>query len=370
MLSVRNNVDALLLFFVLALLVAGLGIFSSASLGLLARTNISVFSIAVNHIVLGIFFGSLIAYTASRVHYRVWKKWAPHLFIASAFLTALVFIPGLGLESGGGKRWLLFGPISFQPAETLKIGTILLLAAYFSKYRARLDDWRYGLGAFLAILAVPSLILSMQPDTGTLVVILASGTAMFFAAGARWKHIATIILIGAIGLAVLIFAFDRDYILDRFATFLNPFHDPQGASYQVRQSLIAIGSGEVFGRGFGQSIQKFSYLPEPMSDSIFAVAAEEFGFVGSIAIVGLFIGLASRGFSIAARAPDYFGAILATGIVTYIVGQSFVNIAAMLNLAPLTGIPLIFISQGGTAMLVALGSIGILLNISRYTKAK
>jgi len=188
------------------------------------------------------------------------------------------------------------------------------------------------------------------------------------AAGARWKQIVTVLIIALIGLSALMFF--RPYVLDRFTTFLNPFSDPQGSSYQVRQSLIAIGSGGTFGRGFGQSVQKFSYLPEPMSDSIFAVAAEEFGLLGSLTIVGLFIGFASRGFSIAARSPDYFGGILATGITTYIVGQAFINIAAMLALAPLTGIPLIFISQGGSAMLVALGSTGILLNISRYAKTR
>lgn len=368
MLKVRNSPDTFLVFFVGALLICGFVIFVSASLGLLARSNISVFSIALNHIFLGIFGGLIVAYFVSRIQYRIWKKWAPHLFIASAALTALVFIPGLGLESGGGTRWLLIGPISFQPGEALKIGTILFLAAYLAKHRTRLGDWQYGLGGFLAILAVPTTILLLQPDTGTLIIIVASAAAMFLAAGAKWKHIGVIVLIGIIGIGALMVT--RPYVLDRFTSFLNPFSDPQGASYQVRQSLIAVGSGGTFGRGFGQSIQKFSYLPEPMSDSIFAVAAEEFGFLGSVTIVGLFIGFASRGFSIAARAPDYFGAVLATGITTYIVGQAFINIAAMLSLAPLTGIPLIFISQGGTAMLIALGSVGILLNISRYAKAK
>jgi len=356
------------MFFTGALIVAGFFIFASASLGILARSNISVFSVAINHVIIGIFGGIFIAYIASKINYRVWKKWAPHLFIISAILTALVFIPGLGLESGGGKRWLLLGPFSFQPGETLKIGTILMLAFYFSKYRTRLDDWRYGIGALLALLIIPASILLLQPDTGTFIVIAVSAMAMFLSAGAKWRHIAVLIIIALLGLSILMYA--RPYVLDRFTSFLNPFSDPQGSSYQVRQSLIAVGSGGTFGRGFGQSIQKFSYLPEPMSDSIFAVAAEEFGFIGSVTILGLFIGFASRGFSVAARAPDYFGAILATGITTYIVGQAFINIAAMLNLAPLTGIPLIFISQGGTAMLIALGSVGILLNISRYARGK
>jgi cell division protein FtsW len=368
MLKARNSADKFLMIFIGLLLVVGFFVFVSASLGILARSNVSIFSIALNHIILGVGVGLLSLYIVSKVNYRIWKKWAPYLFVFSAILTALVFIPGIGLESGGAKRWLLLGPISFQPAEALKISSILMLAAYFAKYRTQLGSLKYGLGMFLAILAVPAVILLLQPDTGTLIIIGISAAAMFLVAGARWRHIGMLFIIGLIGLSVLMFY--RPYVLDRVTTFINPFNDPQGSSYQVRQSLIAVGSGGTFGRGFGQSIQKFSYLPEPMSDSIFAVAAEEFGLLGSLTIVGLFLGFAARGFSIAARAPDYFGGVLAVGITVYIVGQAFINIAAMLSLAPLTGIPLIFISQGGTAMLVALGSAGILLNISRYAKTK
>jgi cell division protein FtsW len=362
----KGTLDKYLLIFTGLLVVLGFFVFASASLGILARSNISVFSIAINHIVLGIGIGLLALYLASKINYRVWKKWAPHIFVLSVFLTSLVFIPGLGLESGGAKRWLLLGPISFQPAEALKIATILMIASYFSNYRTKISDWTYGVGYFLLIISVPAGILLLQPDTGTLVIIGLSSAAMFLVSGANWKQIGALLLIALIGLGILMVS--RDYVRERVLTFINPISDPQGSSFQVRQSLIAIGSGGTFGRGFGQSIQKFTYLPEPMSDSIFAVVAEEFGFIGSIAIVGLFLGFASRGLSIAARAPDYFGGILATGITTYIVGQAFINIAAMLSLVPLTGIPLIFISQGGTAMLIALGSAGILLNISRYAK--
>jgi len=362
----KKAIDKMLLGILLLLLVFGFFVFSSAALGLLARSNISVVSIALNHVLLGGGVGLVALYLASRIHYRVWKKWAPHLFILALIASALVLVPGIGLESGGAKRWLLLGPISFQPGEALKIATILALASYFSAFRAQLHTWKYGVGGLFAILALPTLVLLAQPDTGTLGIIVVSAGAMFLAAGARWRDIAVIAVVGIIALALL--ASFRPYVLDRLTTFINPFENPQGSSYQVRQSLIAIGSGGFTGRGFGQSVQKFSYLPEPMSDSIFAVAAEEFGLAGSLMLIGLFVAFAGRGFSVAAHTADYFGGVLAVGITTFIVGQAFVNIAAMLGLIPLTGIPLVFVSQGGTAMLIALGTTGILLNISRYAR--
>jgi len=160
----------------------------------------------------------------------------------------------------------------------------------------------------------------------------------------------------------------REYVLDRIKTFMNPSLDPQGASYQIKQSLLAIGAGEVFGRGFGQSVQKLGKLPEPISDSIFSVFAEEFGFVGSLALIVAFLIFALRGLWIAARAPDLFGGLVATGIVSLIIIQSFMNIAAMLGLFPLSGLPLPFVSHGGSALLIALGMVGLLMSVSRSVR--
>ena len=188
---------------------------------------------------------------------------------------------------------------------------------------------------------------------------------MFLVAGGKWKHIGLIIAIALVG--VIFLAWTRPYVLDRFTTFLDPERDPQGSSYQIQQSLIAIGSGGVTGRGFGQSIQKFKYLPEPIGDSIFAVLGEEFGFIGTIIIVSMFVFFGLRGFFLGARAPDYFGRLVITGVIVTIVSQSFLNISAMLGLLPLTGIPLLFISHGGTALMFALVEVGLVLNISRYT---
>jgi cell division protein FtsW len=193
-----------------------------------------------------------------------------------------------------------------------------------------------------------------------------SGLCMYIVAGAKMRDLGIIVLIGVIGLAGL-FA-TRPYIKERFMTFLNPAENSLGAGYQIQQSLIAIGSGQVFGKGFGQSIQKFNFLPEPIGDSIFAVAAEEFGFVGSITLIFLFIYFAMRGFKIAANVPDSFGMLLTVGLVVLIISQSFMNIAAMLGIIPLSGLPLLFVSHGGTALFFTLFAIGILFNISKHQK--
>ena len=189
---------------------------------------------------------------------------------------------------------------------------------------------------------------------------------MFLASGANWKHIWGVLGVALAGLATL--AFTRPYVMDRILTFFQPAVDPQGTGYQIQQSLIAIGSGEFFGRGFGQSVQKFSFLPEPISDSIFSVFAEEFGFAGGALLITLFLLFALRGFIIAKNAPDAFSRLTVLGIVILITGQAFVNIGSMLNVFPLTGLPLPFVSHGGTALIVSCAAAGIVLTISRYSK--
>ena len=320
-------------------------------------------SVVFNHLALGVGVGVIGLMIMSRINYTLWRSYAPHIFVFALLLTAAVFIPQIGFEHGGGRRWIDLGFITLQPSEGLKIAAILMAAAYFSGIRARIESLPWGLGGLALILAGPVALLLAQPDLGTLGVIVISVLAVYFAAGARWRDMLIMCVVGVLALGIL--ALFRPYVLDRVQVFLDPAYAPHDEGYQIKQSLIAIGSGGIMGRGFGQSVQKFTYLPEPMGDSIFAVLGEEFGLVGAVALVGLFLALALRGFGIAARAPDLFGGLLAIGISTYLVGEAFINIAAMLAIAPLTGIPLTFISQGGNAMLVALGSAGILLSISR-----
>ena len=358
-----GHIDKTLAFLIATLLVGGCLIFASAAFGLLARGAAGITSAVFSHLVLGVGAGILALIGTATVDYHRWQRYAPYLFGGAIFLTALVFIPHLGATFGGGRRWIVFAHISLQPSEVLKIASIIMASAYFAAMKKTVTTLKYGLGGLCAILALPALILLGQPDIGTLGVICAAVLAIFWVAGARWWHIAVLIIVGvlAIGLLSLV----QPYVRARVNTFLNPSQGQQSSGYQIKQSLIAIGSGGIVGRGFGQGIQKFTYLPEPMGDSIFAVAGEELGLIGTVFIVFLFLAFALRGYMIAATATDLFGALLAIGISTYLASEAFINIAAMLGVAPLTGIPLTFISQGGSAMLASLASAGILLNVSR-----
>lgn len=364
--GVGNKVDRPLVIIIGLLVVVGFFLFSSASLGLLAREGARFSSVAFSQLFLGIGMGSAALFLMSRLHYRFLKQYSLYIFIASLALTLAVFIPFIGFSSGGATRWLSLGPVSLQPAEVLKIGTILYLATYLANARARIGEIKTGLLAFMLILGAPAVVLLLQPDTSTLVVIAAAGSAMFFAAGARWRDIGILALAAVIALGALVAA--RPYVLDRITTFINPSSDQLDSGYQIRQSLIAVGSGKIVGRGFGQSVQKFGYLPEPIGDSVFAVAAEEFGFLGSSLILALFVAFVLRSFWVAVRAPDYFGGLVVIGITMLVAVQAFINIASMLGVIPLTGLPLPFISHGGTAMFVMLVGMGIILNVSKYAR--
>jgi cell division protein FtsW len=219
---------------------------------------------------------------------------------------------------------------------------------------------------FIGIVGVVGIVMLLQPDTDTFLIMAAASLAMFVTAGGRWRDVGYMMMT-AIVLLMLV-AMMRPYIMDRLTTFLHPEDDPQGAGYQIQQSLIAVGSGGFSGRGFGQSIQKFEYLPEPIGDSIFAVYAEEFGFIGCTLLIMLFLGFTFRGFKIAVVAHDMFGMLLVVGFMTIIVLQAFLNMGAMLGVAPLSGLPLPFISHGGTALLATLTMVGIVLNVSKYRK--
>ncbi len=364
----KTHIDSTFALLIAILLIGGCMIFASAAFGLLARGAINISSVVFSHLVLGVGAGLVALVTASIIDYHRWRAFAPHLFVFALLATALVFVPHFGASHGGGRRWIVLLGASFQPSEGLKITTIILSAAYFSMIKSRIMTWKYGLLGFLGILIGPALLLVAQPDIGTLGVICAAVLAIFLSAGARVRDLAAIVCIGIV--AILLLALAKPYVLDRVITFIHPSQSQQSQGYQIRQSLIAIGSGGIIGRGFGQGIQKFTYLPEPMGDSIFAVAGEELGFIGAVIIVALFLALALRGYAIATHAPDLFGGLLAIGISTYLASEAFINIASMLGVAPLTGIPLTFVSQGGSAMLVSLGSAGILLNISRHRKVK
>lgn len=362
----HKSVDRTLLIIILILVTIGFFIFSSASLGLLAREGARFSSVAFSQIVFGIIGGGIGMFLTSQIYYRNYRKYAFYIFLATCILTLAVFIPGLGLSHGGATRWIGIAGFSLQPAELLKIGFIIYMATWLSGVQKQIHLFKQGTLPFIGIVAIMGGILLRQPDTDTFLLIGSAGVAMFVTAGGRWRDVGLMFLSAVILLAVL--AFSRPYIMDRFTTFLNPLDDPQGKSYQIQQSLIAIGSGGFAGRGFGQSIQKFEYLPEPIGDSIFAVYSEEFGFLGSTFLIMLFSFFTFRGYRIASHAKDLFGMLLVVGFMTLIIMQAFLNIAAMLSLAPLMGLPLPFVSHGGTALLTTLTAVGIVLNVSRHQK--
>jgi cell division protein FtsW len=315
-----------------------------------------LFGVAVGLVALFIFQG---------ISYRFWRKVAIPLFFGAIGLLVLVLIPSVGTTAYGAARWIQLGPIPpFQPSEAMKLALIIYFAAWFSgKDQMRKTDFFEGVVPFLFMLGIIAFLIMKQPDTGTLGILFVIAMAMFFAAGARLSHIGILIGSGLAGLAVLIIL--APYRMSRLLTFLNPEHDPSGAGYQIRQALIALGSGGILGVGLGHSRQKFLYLPEPMTDSIFAVLGEELGLIGCVVVISLFLFFAFRGFRIARNAPDEFGRLLGVGIVSWIVFQAFINIFAISGLMPLTGVPLPLISYGGTSLVAILGAVGILLNISK-----
>jgi len=364
--SSRNNVDKIFLLTVLALVFGGFFIFMSASLGLVAKDGSTLSSVAFNQGFFGLFLGIAVLALFSKINYRNWKKYSPHIFLFTLILTALVFVPRIGIEHGGATRWINIWVFSIQPVELLKFGVVLYLSAWFSSVGQRINTLRYGLMPLLIVLVLSGAILLSQPDTGSFFIILITAMIMFFIAGGKWKHIFGLVVTSLIGFTMYVIS--KPYILERIYTFMDPSRDPTGASWQLQQSLIAIGSGGIFGNGFGQSIQKFSFLPEPTSDSVFAVAAEEFGFFGAMIIISIFIVFLFRGLKLSQKAPDLFGRLFVAGIVIMVVFQAFINISSMIGIFPLTGIPLPFISHGGTALLVTLAEMGIILNISRYKR--
>lgn len=364
--------DRFFLALVLSIALAGLAIFSSAILGLLARQNSSISEDILFQACFGLGAGFLVLVLAARMPLTYVRQWAPYLYGATLLLTALVFVPGVGLTLNGATRWINLGFTTLQPAEFLKIGFVVAFAWWLAGHAKQLKDPRKGLLALFAFTGASAVLLLLQPNTSTTLLIIATGGAMYFAAGAPWRDFGIIgcaaLIVGGLLFASLALGVE-DYRLHRLETFLNPAVDPLGKGYQIQQSLIAIGSGGMAGRGFGQSVQKFNYLPEPVGDSIFAVYAEETGFIGATLLIALFIGLAARGIVIAGNAKDMFAGLLALGLSFMIIFQAFVNISAMLGIVPLTGLPLPFVSHGGTALLATLLACGLILNVSRGGRA-
>lgn len=305
---------------------------------------------------LGIFAMILV----SRIDYHAWYALSPVFLLVTIGLLLAVFIPGLGVRALGAHRWINFGLFVVQPAELAKLVLVLYLSAWFSVSEKK------RLSAFLLLTTVFFGLVILEPDLGTGIVILAISLIMYFLSGAKVKHF--LFLVPIIVSGVVILAVSSPYRFARLTTYFNPESDPLGASYQIRQVLISLGSGGLTGIGIGKSRQKYEYLPEANTDSIFAIIGEEVGFVGTFFIICTFVFFVWRSFYIAIHAPDAFGRLLASGIASWIGIQSILNIGAMAALIPLTGIPLPLISYGGSSLVIVLTAAGILMNISSQQK--
>jgi cell division protein FtsW len=298
-------------------------------------------------------------------YYGFWEKTGIPLLIATIILLILVFSP-LGVNIKGGARWLNIGSLTFQPGEILKLTFFIYLAAWVARNQSRSRKFLEGFLPFLTLVGGIMLLLLLQPATTTSILIFGASILMYFTAGARMSFLIIAVFIAAVAVSLLVYF--SPYRFERVLAFLNPERDPLGSSYHINQAQIAIGAGGLFGVGFGQSTTKLKFLPEPIGDSIFAIIAEELGFVGASLVVLVFLVFVWRGFYIAKRAPDTFSRVLVSGFVSLIGLQAFVNMSAISGLIPLSGVPLPFISYGGTALAVFLTMVGIIANISRYSR--
>lgn len=312
------------------------------------------------HILIGI----VALWYMAKVDYHAWRPWAWYFWLFSLLLLVGVFIPGIGAIRNGVRGWIEIGGLSFQPVEVIKILFTIYLATWMAE-RSQNDllDWRKGFVPFIFISGLFLLLIVLQPDLGSMILVGLIAVTIFIAGGASIKQQLAILGMGIFVIPFLIIS--RAESLERLTSFLHPGTDVTGIGYHLQQALIAIGSGGMWGRGFGKSVQKFYYLPEVAGDSIFAVIAEELGFVFMVFLLFLFMALLYRGLKAASLSRDTYGKLLATGITCWIMWQAFLNIGSIIGLLPLTGLPLPFISQGGTALISSLAAIGILFNISK-----
>lgn len=363
--------DFVLLIDVLVMLSLGIVMVMSAS----SPTSLAETGKSYNYVktqAVSAIIGLVGMFIISKIDYKIYKKFYKVIYFVVIILLASVAV--MGKSVSGAKRWIDLGFISFQPSEVAKIGLIIFYAELLTQNRDRLKE--LGKGFFYPIaylIPIVGILIFLQNHLSATVLIVLIISVIMLMAGSRLKYFLSFGLAGAgIGGAGL-FAYAKmtgagAFRIQRLITFMNPFQDKQGAGWQIIQSLYAIGSGGLFGVGLGNSTQKYLYLPEAHNDFIFSIIAEELGFVGCIAVIILFAIFIWRGILIAMKAPDMFGSLVAVGITTMVGLQAIINIAVVTSSMPNTGMPLPFFSYGGTALLILLGSVGILLNISRHSQ--
>lgn len=357
--------DYIFLICIVILVIFGLIILSSASSDLGKLKFNDTYYYLKHQITYGLTIGILGFLITSFLYYKNFQKIAVLLLVINIILLVLVFTPLGTFHNKEASRWIEIGPISIQPAELLKISFIVYLAAWLSNAKKKRENIYEGFLPFLAILCLIAFLIFFQPATTTFIIVMLSAIIIYFLSGVKLSYIAGIIILAILGISLLIYL--TPYRYERVMSYFNKEAKLQTANYQLEKSLIAIGSGGVSGIGFGKSTDKYTHLPEAIGDSIFAIIAEELGFIGSIFTISIFTILISRGLQIAKKSSDRFGYLTAFGLTSIIAIQVFVHIASVSGLIPLTGVPLPFISYGGTSLAVFLTMTGIIVNISKYT---
>ncbi|GGE66285.1 stage V sporulation protein E [Priestia taiwanensis] len=310
--------------------------------------------------------GIVAMFIIMNVDYWIWRKYAKTILLVCFFLLVIVLIPGIGMERGGARSWIGVGAFSIQPSEFMKFAMISFISKYLAENQKKITSFKKGLLPSLSLIFFAFGLIMLQPDLGTGTVMVGTCIVIIFVAGARIMHFAVFGAVGIAGFIALVIS--APYRMKRITSFLDPWSDPLGSGFQIIQSLLAIGPGGLFGVGLGDSRQKYLYLPEPQTDFIFAILAEELGFIGGTFVLLLFSLLLWRGIRIALGAPDLYGTFLAVGIIAMIAIQVMINIGVVTGLMPVTGITLPFLSYGGSSLTLMLVAVGVLLNISKHSR--
>ena len=310
-------------------------------------------------------FGLCVMLLVSRIRLELLERWAVVMLPLCMLALLLVLTPGIGVERGGARRWIALGGFSVQPSEVVKLGVVLFLARWISQRRDRMESFTNGIIPALVCVGICSALIMAQPDFGSTVIIGALALLMLYVGGARPLHIGGLVMLGVVGIVAAIQV--APYRMRRLLAFLDPFEHAQDGAWQLVQSLIAVGSGGVTGVGLGQSKQKMAFLPEAHTDFIFALVGEELGLIGALIVLTLFVVVAVRGFRVAARHPDSFASLLAFGLTAVLILSAVVNIGVVVGLLPTKGLPLPFLSYGGSALLVTMIEVGVLASLSRMT---
>lgn len=361
----RLKIDRVFLITIFIIILFGLVMLSSAS-SIVAYSSYNDTYYFLKHQLISVGIGAIAFWLASKIDYRFLRKIAFYLLILSLIFLILVFIPGLGREVNGSQSWINIFGFSVQPAEFVKLSFIIYLAALFEKT----SDTPKRFTSFLWMYGIIALLMVLQPDIGTLFILSITAFAVYYLGGGKLKHILILLSIGVIGLILIISTPQGRYRLDRFRCVFDSSYSPQGSCYQINQSLIAVGSGGVFGRGLGESRQKFLFLPEVQNDFIFAIIAEETGLIFGILLISLFGWLFYRIYTIANATPDSFGRNLCIGVGIWLIVQAILNIGGIISLLPMTGVPLPLISYGGSAIISAMTGLGVIAGISKQVYLK